>query len=183
VVSLPLSPRRSWLQAFWLVVVFAPGSLIALLADGSPRLYILLGTSVAGVAWFGLRIPQVVIFVYRIWNRAARIFAKCATDWTMAVCFYIVFLAVGRAGSALSLTPNAPNKSTWIPRSAGPLDASLSPENASAPGWIRACALWAARTSNEWTYFLIPFFVLLSALGNEGEEEEALAPVGIYTLF
>jgi hypothetical protein len=137
--------------------------------------------SLPGLLW-----PQIVSIPYRAWNKLAYAFAHLARLWLTGVCFYIVFVAVGRLGSSLKLARLTADESLWVPRETrvpaayGSLHGIIRAES-SKRGWISAFVSWAMQSGNGWACCLLPFLMLLSVL--EGEQEEGNLPTHTYTLF
>jgi hypothetical protein len=121
--------------------------------------------------------------LYRLGVRASRLYARLARFILLALCYGIVFVAVGATGSALRLRRPAPGDSLWEARRTLPWGAYRSQHDAESPGtrrrW-RAFLAWATTSNNAWTLTLVPFLLLVAALDTE---DEAPYPVGIYTLF
>ena len=133
----------------------------------------------------GLLRPKLLSWPYRAWNKLAVEFARWASLLVMTVLFYVVFVAVGRSGSALGLDRPASNESLWKPRRTLAPDAYKAqypqPSRASSEdGFIFPFFSWATQTGNLWARFLLPYILLLSALGSVEEQE---LPTDIYTLF
>ena len=60
--------------------------------------------------------PQIISIPYTIWNTMARTFARAARAFLKLICFYIILVAAGRAGSSLKLSRPASDESLWVPR-------------------------------------------------------------------
>jgi hypothetical protein len=187
-ISLPSPPRLAFLKSFWLVMSLSGGLLVGALASllVSPRWLAVGGAVAPGLAVFGLLRPQVAATPYRAWNKMARAFGRYARGWLLLVCFYVVFLGVGRAGSPLRLTRPMASTSLWVPweihvTAAQASERGVTVERGPPRGWVVAFLVWATRTRNWWAYCLVPFLALLSAL--DAEREESAFPAGIYTLF
>jgi hypothetical protein len=187
-ISLPSPPRLALLKSFWLVTSLGGGLFVAALAS----LFVPIGWAVTAVAlaaivaWLGFRRPRIAVRPYRTWDKLARTYARYARGWLLLSCFYVVFLAVGRAGSTIRLLPPTAPKSLWIPweihAAAAPESCRGVAEEQGLPrGWVAPFLRWATRTGNWWAYCLVPFLALLSAL--DTEHEERAFPAGIYTLF
>jgi hypothetical protein len=188
VINLPSPPRLAFLKSFWLVICIGSGMFVGALVSllVSTRWGIMVAAAAALVAWLGLLRPQIAATPYRIWNKLARTFARYARGWLLLICFYVVFLGVGRAGSPIRLLPPIASKSLWVPweiHAAGVQEScrGVIEENGLPRGWVLPFIRWATRTRNWWAYCLVPFLALLSVLDTEGEE--SAFPAGIYTLF
>ena len=179
--------REVCLQSFGVVMGLFAGLLIGILSSllGISRPFIL-GVGVASAVMFpGLLWPQMLSLAYRAWNKFARIFAGYARVLLAGICFYIIFVTVGRSGAALRPNRSPGSRSQWIPRE------TLAPAAYSAlhavpmkrpseHGWISDFLLWASRSGNLWVVCLLPFLILLSVLETD---DEGSFPSGIYTLF
>ena len=152
----------------------------------SPR-WLGLGVILALVLAFpGLLWPQKITRPYTLWNRLARSFGGAARLWLMGICYYIIFVAVGRTGSSLSLARPPATKSLWIPRGTLAPGAYVSQHGsatAASPekGWMATFLAWAAQSGNGWALALLPFFILLAALPID--QKKGRFPTNIYTLF
>ena len=184
--TMPSRPDRVWLVSFWLSFSLGCGLLVASAArlaesDGWMLFGViaLLALLVPGVVW-----PRLVWSPYAIWNRLAREYSRAASLILTAICFYIVFVAVRLAGSALRLKGPQPGESLWTPRGTLPSTAyrsqDESPRGGAPKGWLRVIFSWSARPGHRWVVGLIPFLVLLRALDYD---ERAGVPSDIYTLY
>ncbi|HEX9665703.1 MAG TPA: hypothetical protein VGA95_04000 [Thermodesulfobacteriota bacterium] len=174
-------------MGFWLGLTLAGGlligSLLALLV--SP---ILSGVTVILALMFtllGFLQRQVASIVYEAWNRVARRFTRVARIVLMGICFYIIFVAVGRTGSSLGLARPTSGRSMWVPRKTlqpigYPHQYNVSRKELPQRGWIPTFLSWAAQSGNFWAFCLLPFLILLRFLETE---EESNFPNNIYSLF
>ena len=187
-VTLPSSPGRAWVRAFWLTVSVCGGVSVGGLAAlvGSPR-WAIGGVALTGLALLVGRVcPGAMSATYALWNALALSYARVARLGLKVVCFYVLFAAVGRTGSALALARPTPAESLWIPR------ATLAPStygyqyDAQAQGepkgggWTRDYIAWALDSGNAWAIILLPFVAMLSALE---DEDQWTFPTSVYTLF
>src|SRR5438552_6174186 len=101
-ISLP-PPRRAPLRAFWLVQSICAGFLVltvAALVAGPP--YILVGIILGlMMALPGFWRPHAILGLYRAWDRWAENYALLARMLLLRICYYVVFAAVGCAGSSI----------------------------------------------------------------------------------
>lgn len=187
-MMLPTSPNRIWLLSFWLIVSLLAGLttgilLWVLVAPLWSGLGVILA---AALAVIGLLRPQVIVRPYEVWNRLAGRFADFARLWVVGICFYTIFVAVGRTGAALKLArPGAETKSFWVSRETLAPSAYIYQYKPAARGttqrrWIFNYLAWAVRSGNPWACCLLPFFILLRAFEIE---EEGSFPSNIYTLY
>jgi hypothetical protein len=181
---LPYHGHREWVRAFWLVVALWAGLVVGIVLPGAPleRAAMAAGAAVLIGAVPLVRYREARIF-YRFSARALRLYARVARFLLLALCYGIVFVAVGAAGSALRLRRPAPGDSLWEAGRTLPADAYPSEHGAASPGarghWRAALAL-ATGSGNAWTLALVPFMFMIAVLDTE---DEAPYPVGIYTLF
>jgi hypothetical protein len=187
-ISLPLPATHTWLKSFWLVMSIAGGILIASISSQllSPLWFMLVIGGALVLAAPGLWRPQIASLPYRAWNKLGRIFARSARGWLLLICYYLIFVAVGRTGSSLRLSRPAPTESQWLPRntytpSADDVSRGITMEMALRRRWAGSLLVWATTTRNWWVCCLLPFLLLYAAL--DSEREEQVFPVGIYTLF
>ncbi len=187
-IALPVQANTAWLKGFWLAVSLGIGLLISvlLLIIGPPK-WVALGPGVAvGIALPGLLRPQLILTQYKVWNRLVNAYIRYASAFVLLIVFYVMFVAVGRIGSTLVLTPPNGATSMWVP-----MKSHTRPEHSAAGkglrnrssirGWIWAYRAMASESRNWWTLSLIPFTLLLSAL--QSEREHASFPESIYTLY
>jgi len=181
---LPHQGQRAWVRAFWLAMAFWAGLVVGLVMPGSPGWCAL--TAVVAVVLVGcvpLARPREARWLYRLWVRASRLYARLARFALLTLCYGIVLVA-GAAGSALRLRRPMHGESLWEARRTLPTDAYRSQyegAGSSAVGhrW-RAILAWAAQSGNAWALALVPFLLVVAALDMD---EGAPYPVGIYTLF
>ena len=104
---LPSSPTRLWLLSFWLVISLLMGTVIGVLlwilispvwSLIGPILSTLLGIT-------GLVRPGLVNWPYKIWNGMAKRITPIVRLCVAGACFYVIFIAVGRTGANIGLTP------------------------------------------------------------------------------
>lgn len=187
-MTLPASPNRSWLLSFWLAMSLCIGLITGALS------WILISPAWAGcgvlvalaLAMSGVLRPQLLVGPYRFWNRLAVKFAGFAQMCVTGICFYIVFVAVGRTGASLGLAhPNSNSESLWTPRETLVSSAYISHDRATSKGlrqrgWFDTFLPWAIRSGNVWACCLLPFLILLRTLETG---EESGFPSNTYTLY
>ena len=183
-LTLPYQGDRAWVRAFWLAMACWAALAVGVVLPGGP------GERAAAAAIAAVLVGAVPVVsyrgartLYRLAVRASRLYARIARFAVLALCYGIVFVAVGAAGSALRLRRPAPGDSLWEAGQTLPADAHRSQHGAGSPGvrrrW-RALLAWATDSGNAWILPLVPFLFLVAALDTE---DEAPYPVGIYTLF
>jgi hypothetical protein len=185
-IVLPARPRRAWVRAFGLAIGLWGGlavGVLAPLAGPTRALAAALVVVAAGLAaaWR----PAEVRLAYRVWNKAARTYARAVRHAALVVAYGVV-AAAGGAGSSLRLHRPGPDESLWSPRPTLPVEAYGSQSD--RPGgrawrghpWAGVAA-WALGTRNAWATLLVPF--LLIVVATESQEQEEEFPAGIYTLF
>jgi hypothetical protein len=186
VIILP-SPRIAYLRSFSLALTLLHLCIACILAYSlpvQPALFVFLFLLV-GFPLIGILQPAWMKAAYTAWNSGAGLFARAARVILTGICFYIIFLAVGRAGSRMDLHPPKREKSLWNPKGTLPgaaFDREFAAVESSgaAKGWIRGYSFWARNSGQIWALFLLPFLVMLSALDSH---RDSRLPDGVYTLF
>ena len=103
-LTLPTEDRRNTLRSFWIVIslIFGTGLwLVGWLFDVpfSLTLGLIAGTA-CGLLVFAKQ--ELVHRLYQAWNRRiVRPYANTASHVVMSICFFIIFVAVGKTGSRL----------------------------------------------------------------------------------
>lgn len=183
-INLPYHPRRAWLRSYGLVTALGGGlmlSAMALLLRSPAWTLLGAGCAVAG-AVIALGAPQRLFLPYRVWNKLAREYAKLARAILLRVCYFVVFAAVGRAGSTLPLAGPASARSAWTQRpGAGESSVGNRSVVASEEEWVGRLIHWARTSGHAWSISLLPFLVLLSVLRSDQDADGS--PSEIYTLF
>ena len=183
---LPPARRYSILIGFWLALsLFAGITLGAILSLWiSPTLMTLGLIAVPVLASTRTAVAAAGDSPYVVWNKLAREFGRYSRAWLMAICFYVIVVAVGRSGASLRLARPDFGQSLWVRRQ-DPSGARNGFERVvaadeSSKSWIRNFLKWSARSSNLWACGVLPFLVLISALD---AEQDNTVPKEIYTLF
>jgi hypothetical protein len=188
ILTLPSQERRALVRSFWLtlsMLSLVPWLVLAWWFRAAG--FVAAGVVAAALlALIALLHEDVVWRVYRAWNRRlVRPFGSAAARAVMRICYFIVFFAVGAAGSRMPLATRHGASTTWTPRGSLPRDAYRTLFGAASPGgapgaWIPDYVRWARQTGNLWSVSLLPFLAVLRLLPREGES----APqANIYTLF
>ena len=186
-IILPSQPRRIELISFWLAFSISFALLISILLWLlSFPLWFGVGAILGlGPALFGILRPASVSLPYGFWNRMAGYFARRARVLIMGICYFVIFVTVGLAGSRILIAPPVAIKSIWVPRrTLAPAEYASQHDSetkeAPAENWIFAFLSWAKRSGNLWACCLLPFLVLLSYF--ETDEESSVSG-SIYTLY
>jgi hypothetical protein len=185
-VTLPSEDRRATLRGFWIVIslIFGAGLWLAgwlFEVPFSLTLGLIAGTA-CGLLVFVK--PEFVRRLYKAWNRRIiRPYANAASRTVMNICFFIIFVAVGKTGSRFR--PGGRGVTSWERRSSLPAEAYGLPyvargEGSAETGWIRGYISWAIRSGNAWSISLLPFLWFLRLLSNRAEKA---LEANIYTLF
>jgi hypothetical protein len=184
-IMLPCRCQRALLRSFWLCIslVFGAGVALAcwLLGVRFP-----IGIGLAGAAAAAMILvfhEELVRRLYGAWNRRlVRPIARFSARCVMAICYFIIFVATGRAGSGLRSKTH--EGSGWCVRSSLTAAQYRSPFVGDSPrnekGWVRAYVRWALKTGNVWSICLLPFLWLIRLLS---QEEDQVSQANIYTLF
>ncbi len=185
-ILLPPS-RLAYLRSFSIALTLLNLSVVSILAlcfrFGASLMFgsvLLVGLPLAG-----LFRPEVMKKPYAFWNSAAVLFSRVARLMLTATCFYIIFLIVGRAGSAIDLSTLVKTKSLWNQRrTLAPAEFArefpLNKKIRTSAGWLGGFRSWAWNSGQLWALFLLPFLIMLSGLENSREPR---LPDGLYTLF
>jgi hypothetical protein len=182
--STALSFRRADVTAFWIIATTAVGLVSARIAvelKSSPAVW-----GPAGAVLFlspALWWRQWFYAVITAWNRFARVMTSGLRRYTLAVSYYIVFTAVGAAGSSLDTSPNQPQISKWLPIHDENKRAALCGAAASCPTAEEHQTLrsWSRETRRPWAWCLFPITTLLLLL--DGEQQDTAPPTSTYTLY
>jgi hypothetical protein len=178
-------PRYAEIQSFWLVMGVWAALGAALCVSGwgwhwSSGSGVMVASILAAlplvhqeVAWNG----------YRAWHEwLVNPFMTRAASIVSRVCYFVVFVVVGRVGTRLVMTVPPSSQSAWVLRSS--LDATAyGAHDAVNPGrlaWVPRYVSWAWRSGNVWAVGLIPFLFLLKF---SSASEQKAVDANIYTLF
>lgn len=179
-------PRRAYLRSFWIslcLVLGTAGALLAGLWSASIATTVVFVNGMLTVMLFGYWYPQIAKRPYTAMYHCFEYYGRLLRFCLKLVCFFLVFAAVGWAGSKLPVGLRSTG-SMWLPRSSTPAEEFDSEfegrKEAEHPRWMATYITWARQSGNGWAVMLLPFLVLLSAL--EPEEERSF-PANIYTLF
>jgi hypothetical protein len=187
-IALPSTPRRAGLRAFWFVVIATAGLLVAVLAGslGWPR-PIATGVLVATLLMTVVFLQQRFVWLcYRAWNRLLVYpFLVISRNVATRLCYFIVFVAVGRTGSRLPLTGSDTSGGFWTLRSSPDLRAyrlPFGPDHGQLRsfGWVCSYVSWAFHSGNTWAVALLPFLAILWVCSGP---QEGKIEANIYTLF
>ena len=114
------------------------------------------------------------------WNTFGVFMTSCLRRYTLAVSYYIVFAALGRAGSSLDVSRHPPQISKWLP---------LPNENTRRAGWAfgptaekhQTLPSWLAGNDRTWAWCVWPITTLLLLL--KDEQRDVTPPSSTYTLY
>jgi hypothetical protein len=182
------SPRRAHLRGFWVSLCIA-GAVV-----GGVPIWWLVSPGAAGatlVAMAALAIPgyvrpEIASSVYRAWNALAHLYVRAANLLLRGLCFFVILVAVGRAGSSLALARPTSASSLWVSRGTGSATVHryghrLRNGRPDRPGWVRTYLAWFADSPNRWAICLLPLLLLLRAFKRErGEVEVATHNYTLY---
>jgi hypothetical protein len=183
-ITLPQAYRRSVLRSFWASISIGAGVSTASFAFGlgwpAPLAWGVAAAAIVGTLVFSHE--HVVRRLHGAWNnRVVRPVARWCVRYLLRLCFFVVFVAAGRAGSRMILASGGPGG--WTPRQLVADREAFSRDlagSAAPGGWMRSYVRWAARSGNAWSISLVPFLLLIRLLA---AEQESVATPGIYTLF
>jgi hypothetical protein len=179
--------RGAYLKSFALTLGLGSAVIGCALAywAGQVRLMILIAVIAALFSIAGIAQPAIMTRPYRQWNNAARYFARGGRLILMGICFYVIFFAVGRAGSAMKLARPLSSLSLWTSKRTNPLAAFLyefSPTDSHLhqTDWLGSYLYWCKSSGQFWAICLVPFLAMLAAVEIYTDRR---FPVGVYTLF
>jgi hypothetical protein len=181
---LTISFRRAEVVGFWILGPAVLSLSIGLAAAGvgaqAPWAWGV-GAAVAlilpGVAWR----PWFEAGVWA-WNgcvrRAAAVLSKCL----LAVCYYILFVAVGRSISSLDSAGHECGSSGWLLRSRNASHwGDAIPSLADSRAGDRLLGSFVQMPGNRWAITLLPLVFFLDLLRDEHQEN--VVPSSTYTLY
>jgi len=185
-IHLPSHPTRSCIAAFWLSLTLACSLMAALF------LYVLMSAEWSGAALTLTPIlflpiylwSQGLVICYRVWNKLAREISRFARNVILRICFHVVFVAAGFAGSSMRIDRLTPKQSLWVNRETLSSNSyfgqhKVSPKR-SPTNWLSSVFLWSRQTGDLLPFCLLPFLSLLRALEPKQETD---VPSDIYTLY
>ena len=183
-LSLPNTLRRAELRSFCLAVSSIALTAFALMVRfSSATRYAAMATICA--CCLGLMFPRLVRIPYRIWNKSAKVFVRCAQYYLLGVVFHTVVRAMSMAVMSVEFCQKSSSSSSWVqrdsvtPTSYGSLH-QMAGESSTRAAWPFTFIGWARQTANVPAMCLLPFLFVLSIFQPE-EESEKISD--IYTLF
>lgn len=187
-LTLPSEERRTLVRGFWFALsALAPVPWLALAWWFHAAGFVAAGLGAAVLVGSIAFVHEDFVWrVYRAWNRRlVRPFASTAARVVMGICFFVIFIAAGKAGSRLLLSVRGGASTSWTSRGSLSRDAYRSLFAAASPGdasrgWIPDYLGWAWQTGNLWGVSLVPFLAILRLLPRD---EEKASQANIYTLF
>lgn len=187
-ILLPINTRLATLRAFWAILSVMLGLILTLLTLGSLGVKSIAAGALLAIVMFSLVFVQkrLILPLYRGWNdRLVLPFMNLSRQTVVRLCYFIIFVAVGSAGSRLGLKRSRSSGSFWTPRTsldfdayrAAGLDGAMTKPRS---GWVRNYVSWAMESGNLWSIALLPFLTVLGWISAPAEEKVAS---NIYTLF
>lgn len=181
-VARPASLKSFALGFFFVVALFFGAFLWWVGFEGAARVAAIVAI---GGAILGIARPTALASLYQLWNSSARHFARGARWLLMAICFYIIFVAVGRAGASLNILRATAGRTLWTPKknhSSGAFRHEFDASGASEHGesWLLNFCIWAKESKQIWALMLLPFLGMLGAVEVYTDRR---FPSGVYTLF
>jgi len=176
-----LSYRRAEIAGFWTVVSTAI-AIVATLGATSlslPEPWAWGTLTAALVVAPGLRRDGWFEAGIWVWNGSTRRVAAVLRQYVAWVAYYVLFVAVARAGSSLDLAASEARRSGWTARRPHETDFQTA-WGGSQPAWDRSAAA-VDRQKSGWTLALIPVLLLLALLGDE--QQDTAPPTSTYTLY
>ena len=171
-LTLPPEDRRAVLRSFWIVISLILGTGLWLVgwwfqAPFPLTIGLIAGTACALLVFVN---QEFVRRLYHAWNRRiVRPYANFASRAVMRICFFIILLATGKAGSRFGLGGHA--VTSWERRSSLPAEAYGLPYaaggEASARDWLDPRLPFLGDSIREWmeyfaaTLLVVPKIALL----------------------
>jgi hypothetical protein len=181
------SARAAYLRSFSIILALLNGLFVYVLSHwlNLGVLFSFVVVLAVGFPLLGLVRPKIMLKSYRLWNLSANYFARVARLFLMGICFYIILLAVGRAGTSMSLARPRPDESLWLSKKTLSPDTyayefAASGKHFPEKGWLRSYLCWARVSGHVWAMFLVPLLAMLSAVEIYRDRR---FPAGVYTLF
>jgi hypothetical protein len=186
-ITLPAPPRRAHLRAFCFALCALLGSvaIVILRLLGISHAFAVSAVAAIALTCLGFLATESIWPVYAIWNKAAQLAGRLVRLALTAICFFIVFAAVGRLGARFDGAHSTTAKSSWVRRRtrAAKLHSAAvvqQSDDSGQKGWMSAYMAWAIGTGNLWAVVLLPFLSLLALVA---EDQDEAVPVHVYTLF
>jgi len=185
-IHLPSHPSRACLIAFWLSLTLVSSLMAALL------LYMLVSLQLSGLGFVSgpiiflpiLLWAKGLMFCYRVWNKLAREISRFARKVILRICFHVIFVAAGFAGSSMRIDRLTPKQSLWANRETLSSNSYFGQHRVgpkrSPTNWLSSVFSWSRQSGDLLPFCLLPFLWLLRALEPKQETE---VPSDIYTLF
>ena len=179
--------RAAYLKSFALSLglasVLLGGGLSYWLGPRTP--VVLIAVTAVVFSLLGILRPSIMARPYKLWNSTARYFARGSRLILMSICFYVVFLAVGRAGTSLKLARPMAALSLWtskkmIAPAAFHYEFSSIENGLTQKGWFLSYFYWSKTSGQLWALCLVPFLVMLASVEIYTDRR---FPAGVYTLF
>jgi hypothetical protein len=183
-MTLPNTLRRAELRSFCLA--WSGIALIVLaLVTGFSGVFVYAAPAILCGCLVGLVYPGLIRIPYRIWNKSAKLFARFACVYIMALSFHLIVRWAGLAAPSGECSKPGTASSSWVPHGPATTPAYGSQYQAAdacsaRASWPVGYLAWAWRTGNITAIFLLPFLMMLSVFQ---PEEEASQLSDIYTLF
>jgi len=180
---LTVSFRRADVRAFWIVTTavlsLALGAAASLFGAPTPWVWAILALAVPlpGLFW-----EQWFELGVRAWNKFVLLSRAPLRAYVLNIGYYVLFVAVGRTGSALDVSLRAAEVSRWIARPHQENTVGDCHRPTEGNGWWGRELLASARQpGNAWQVCLLPLVLLLLLLSEDGYE--SALPSTTYTLY
>ncbi|HQU31705.1 MAG: hypothetical protein HRU72_08005 [Planctomycetia bacterium] len=129
---------------------------------------------------------RVLTTLYKAWNKIANYYVRFASLLIMGICYYIIFVAAGMAGTRFIREISSDQKSMWKPRKTlapnayGSQYDFITGNPLKKKGWALTFFSWSWRSGNLWACFLLPLLILLSFFETD---QKTSVSANIYTLY
>lgn len=181
-LSLTIGFRRAETVAFWLMATFGASLILGLasawIGARQPWIWAMGGAAVllpgaVRPAWYELGI--------RAWNKGVTVMSRALRSYVLAVSYYLLFAAVGRAGSRLDVDSLSAGRSSWVPKRAPDSDGRRAGQAPASDPSMQGLLAQMRAPGNRWMVCLLPVMFLLAVLRDE--RRESAPPSATYTLY
>ena len=184
-ILLPPTPQRVWLRSFWAAGCLVGAMLVGTLACLYGATWLSLAAVIVILFAAGMIAPHWLVWLYRAWNKLARLYARYAERLVLRIAFTTVCVPAGWAGSRIQVRRPPSEGSLWLARkkqtSIDRSSQAQGKKDKPTETWVARYIAWARQSREIWRLALLPFLIVLAAL--HSSEQESTVPENIYTLF
>ncbi len=115
------------------------------------------------------------------WNRIAHFMTRVARKYALIITYYVLFTALGRAGSSLDIATRPPRHSKWLPLPNENQRAAVGDVPSATSEEYQSLWRWSRTGRRRWVWCLMPVMALLLLL--KEAEQDIAPPSSTYTLY